>query len=66
MDVERLAKAYPHIKVVSDVRFVDEGDIITSAGIAAGMDVSLYIVQKLLGTPIALTTAARMEYPFQF
>ncbi len=66
MDVERLAKTYPQIEVVSDVRFVDEGDIITSAGIAAGMDLSLYIVQKLMGTPIARNTAARMEYPFQF
>ncbi len=43
-------------------RFVDNGHIITSAGISAGIDMSLYIIAKLFGMGQALNTAELMEY----
>ncbi|MEG5063287.1 hypothetical protein QUB33_06645, partial [Microcoleus sp. B3-A4] len=43
-------------------RFVDNGKIITSGGIAAGIDMSLHVVGQLLGTAQAEQTAEHMEY----
>lgn len=45
-----------------DDRFVDNGRIITSAGISAGIDMALYVVSKLHGAEQAIRTAQHMEY----
>ncbi|PZR99514.1 MAG: AraC family transcriptional regulator [Candidatus Chloroheliales bacterium] len=60
--IARLAQTYPTVTVLSDIRYVDEGKIITSAGISAGIDMSLYLVQKWLGRAVAEQTARVMEY----
>ena len=52
----------PNTTVVSDQRFVDEGDVITCGGISAGIDGSLHLVRRLLGEAAAEKTAAYMEY----
>ena len=52
----------PSAVLQRDVRFVDEGKILTSAGISAGIDLSLYMVEKLFGKDTADKTAAYMEY----
>lgn len=44
------------------MRIVDNGRIITSAGISAGIAMSLYVISKLLGKDQALKTARYMEY----
>lgn len=62
IDIERLKKEFPQIKVIKGKKFVDEDSIITAAGISAGINMSLYIVKKLLGRETAETTAKRMEY----
>lgn len=62
MDIDRLEAEFPEVTVKRNVKFVDEGSIITSAGISAGMNMSFYIVKKLLGDEIAKATAKRMEY----
>ena len=62
MDLDRLEKAYTGIQVLRNVIYVDEGDIITSGGISAGIDMSFYLVQKLAGKDAASYTAKRMEY----
>lgn len=62
MDLDRLEREYPAILVQRNVRFVDEGSILTSGGISAGIDLSLYLVQRLIGEPAAKATARRMEY----
>lgn len=49
-------------EVLPDVRFVDNGRIITSAGISAGIDMSLHVVARLLGEEQARETAHYMEY----
>jgi len=62
MDIDRLEEHYPQVKVIRDVKFVDEFPIITSGGISAGINMSFHIIKKLLGLEIAKTTAKRMEY----
>jgi transcriptional regulator GlxA family with amidase domain len=49
----------------ADRRFVDNGRVICSAGIAAGIDMSLHVVARLLGREVAEKTARQMEYPWQ-
>ncbi len=60
--VERMAQTYTMVHVRGDARFVDEGDIVTSAGVSAGIDMALYIVGRLKGAEIAARTARHMEY----
>lgn len=57
-----LAETAPGCTVLEDVRYVDNGQIITSAGITAGIDAALYIVQRLLGEATAHETARHLEY----
>ncbi len=60
--VERMAQTYTMVHVRGDARFVDEGDIVTSAGVSAGIDMALYVVGRLKGAEVAATTARHMEY----
>jgi transcriptional regulator GlxA family with amidase domain len=60
--VEWMRGTYPNIEMVADERIVDEGHIITSAGISAGIDMSLHVVSRLYGAEVAAWTARRMEY----
>jgi transcriptional regulator GlxA family with amidase domain len=60
--VESLQKRHPEIDVVADARFVDEGPIVTSAGVSAGIDMSLHVVGRLYGEKVAARTARIMEY----
>ena len=62
--LELLREVAPRTTVHADRRYVDNGRVICSAGIAAGIDMSLYVVGKLLGSEIARQTAAYMEYPW--
>ena len=43
---------------------VEDGDVITSAGISAGIDLSLHVVARYWGEEVARRTARHMEYPF--
>jgi len=60
--IESLRKALPATKVLADTRFVDNGTVITTAGISAGIDGALHLVAKLKGDIIAQEVAAYMEY----
>jgi AraC family transcriptional activator FtrA len=62
---DALAKRFPEAKLDPDVLFVDEGDIITSAGTAAGIDACLHLVRRELGTAAATAIARRMVVPPQ-
>ena len=61
MDVDDL-KACPGLRVVEDVRWVDDGPVVTAAGISAGIDMSLHLVERLADRELALETARYMEY----
>ncbi len=53
---------FPEISVEEEYRWVDEGNIITSAGISAGIDMTLHLVERIFGSPITQATANHMEY----
>ena len=55
-----LAAAYPHLAVDPDVLFVDEGTVLTSAGVSSGMDLCLHIVRRDLGARVANDIARRV------
>ncbi|HLO47253.1 MAG TPA: DJ-1/PfpI family protein [Kamptonema sp.] len=57
-----LREIAPNTTVVENQRFVDNGKIVTSGGISAGIDMSLYVVGRLLGREQAEKTAEHMEY----
>ncbi|BFH69393.1 AraC family transcriptional regulator [Paenibacillus dendritiformis] len=59
---DRLEKDYPNLTVKRDVKYVDEGNIVTSGGISAGINMSFHLVSRLLGRDVAERTAKRMEY----
>jgi len=61
-DLADLRVAFPAARVVDGVRWVDEGDVVTSAGISAGIDMSLHLVERLTGRELADRTARQMDY----
>ena len=63
--VDALAASYPEATVDPDVLFVDEGNLVTSAGTAAGIDASLHLVRRELGSSAANSIARRMVVPPQ-
>ncbi len=62
---DRLREIVPTATVYENRRFVDNGKVITSAGIAAGIDMSLHVVGRLFGADAAAETARHMEYPWK-
>jgi transcriptional regulator GlxA family with amidase domain len=60
-----LTRRFPDAKVDPDVLYVDEGDLVTSAGTAAGIDACLHVVRRELGTGPATAIARRMVVPPQ-
>lgn len=64
MAIDSLSQLAPSTTVLPTERYVDNGKIITSAGISAGIDMSLYTVSKLLGKEVADETARYMQYDY--
>jgi AraC family transcriptional regulator, transcriptional activator FtrA len=58
-----LKRLYPDIQVEEDVLYVDEGNVVTSAGSAAGIDACLHLVRKDFGSKVANTVARRLVMP---
>jgi transcriptional regulator GlxA family with amidase domain len=56
--------SFPAVAVVQDQHVVEEGDILTSAGISAGIDLALRVVSRHHGEEVARSTARHMEYPY--
>jgi transcriptional regulator GlxA family with amidase domain len=61
-DLDELKRLEPSVQLEPNQRFVHEGSIITSAGISAGLDASLYLVAQILGRDAAQETAQWLEY----
>lgn len=66
LDTDRLQNEFPKVDVQRNKKFVDEGSIITSGGISAGINMSFHIISRFLGVEIARNTAKRMEYDISF
>jgi transcriptional regulator GlxA family with amidase domain len=62
--LELLRQTAPKTIIHADRRFVDNGRVICSGGIAAGIDMSLHTVARLLGREVAEKTSRHMEYPW--
>jgi transcriptional regulator GlxA family with amidase domain/DNA-directed RNA polymerase subunit RPC12/RpoP len=60
--ITNLQKAVPKAKVLQHVRYVDNGRVITTAGISAGIDGALHLVAKLRGKAAAEAVAKQIEY----
>ncbi|MCA9858723.1 MAG: DJ-1/PfpI family protein [Thermomicrobiales bacterium] len=56
---------FPDLQLVSDQRVIDTGNVVTSAGVSAGIDMALAMVERLLGRTAAEETARDMEYDWQ-
>jgi AraC family transcriptional activator FtrA len=64
-ECDELARRYPKVQVDSGVLFVDEGDILTSAGSAAGIDLCLHVVRRDYGSEVATQLARQLVVPPQ-
>lgn len=64
-DLEEFRRTFPSVEVRSDVRWVDQGKVITSAGIAAGIDMSFHVIRRLAGSALAEATARQMDVPYR-
>jgi putative intracellular protease/amidase len=60
--IPRLREAAPKTNVVDDQRFVDNGKIITAAGLSSGIDGALHVIERLFGKGTAQMAALGMEY----
>ena len=63
--LDLLRQMAPHTTVHPIRRVVDNGRVICSAGIAAGIDLSLYMVERLVDSQLAIKTTQHMEYPWE-
>jgi transcriptional regulator GlxA family with amidase domain len=61
-DIADLREQFPLLDVREGERWVDSGRIVSSAGISAGIDMSLYLVERLAGRALAERTARQMDY----
>ena len=61
-DLDDLRRQHPGLQVREGVRWVEHGTLLTSAGISAGIDMSLHLVARLAGQALAERTARQMDY----
>ena len=61
-DIADLREQFPLLDVREGERWVDSGRVVSSAGISAGIDMSLYLVERLAGRALAERTARQMDY----
>ena len=61
-DIADLRAGFPRVTVLEGQRWVDAGPIVTSAGISAGIEMSLYLVSRLADHELAVQTARQMEF----
>lgn len=64
-DIADLQAAFPAVEVIGDVRWVDEGRVLTAAGIAAGIDLALHLCARLASPELARITARQMDVPYR-
>ena len=62
--LESMQEQFPNVTVEKRLHFVEDGPLFSSAGISAGIDMSLRLVIRYYGEAVARATAIHMEYPF--
>ena len=63
-DAAELARRRPDLTLRPAARWIDHGTVVTSAGIAAGIDMSLHLVARHAGRELATAAARQMDYPW--
>jgi len=61
-DIPDLRAMFPSLDVKEEIAWVDNGNIVTAAGISAGIEMALHLVTKLAGKDLAVKTARQMQY----
>lgn len=61
-DIADLKEMFPSVEVLGTLRWVDEGSFVTSAGISAGIDMSLHLVERLHSRELAERTALQLDF----
>lgn len=64
-DIADLRREFPKLNVQEDVRWVKQGNLVASAGISAGIDMSLFLVSEIASMDLAVKTARQMDYDWQ-
>lgn len=59
-----MAESFPRVTVERDLHVVEDGSVLTSAGISAGIDMALRVVTRYCGEAVGRATARHMEYPY--
>jgi len=59
-----MRESFPAVTVETELHVVEDGNVLTSAGISAGIDMALLIVARHHGEDVARATARHMEYPY--
>ena len=62
--LDRMREAFPGVTVEEKLHVVEDGNVLTSAGISAGIDMALRVVIRYFGEAVGRATARHMEYPF--
>jgi transcriptional regulator GlxA family with amidase domain len=62
-DLSRLEKAYPRVRWIRGVRWIDHGAIVMSAGLTSGIDASLHVIARLTDEETARRIARELRYP---
>lgn len=65
-DIAEFRTQFNGVSVRENTRWVDEGAVVTSAGIAAGIDMCLHLVSRIAGPEMAAATARQMEVPLHY
>jgi len=61
-DIPDLRAMFPSLDIKEEIAWVDNGHIVTSAGISAGIEMALHLITKLAGKELAVKTARQMQY----
>lgn len=64
LSYDEFEKTFPQVSLIKNLPYVDNGKIITSAGISTGMKASLYLLDKISGENLGKRTAEYMEYDY--
>jgi transcriptional regulator GlxA family with amidase domain len=64
MSLDRMRATFPDVAVEDRLHWTEDGNVLTSAGISAGIDLALRVVARLHGESVARATAKYMEYPY--
>jgi AraC family transcriptional regulator, transcriptional activator FtrA len=59
----RIEKEYPETNWIWDQRYIQDGNVVSSAGVSSGIDAVLYVISQRLGEPVAAKIAKEMNYP---